>query len=103
MVKDTYNKIKVVYSRADKYEGDIAISKFKTNKAQLQELIDLKDKDIGGKKFSFSLTLGEELKEFHQRQGGHYQFCIAPKLRLAKKQNRKVADLKREETAKRQK
>jgi len=33
MVKEDFNKLKVVYSRADKYEGDIAISKHKVNKA----------------------------------------------------------------------
>jgi len=64
----------------------------------------LKDKLVGTKKFSFTRTEGEELKEFHQRQGGHYQFCIAPKLRLAKKQNRKAAqEKKQDEQVKKQK
>ena len=40
---------------------------------------------VGEKKFSFSATADEELKEFWQKQRGHFKFCIAPKLRLAKK------------------
>lgn len=67
MVKADFNKLKVVYSRADKYEGDLAISKHKVNKASLNELANLKDKEIGTKKFSFNKTEGEDLKEFHQR------------------------------------
>jgi hypothetical protein len=37
---------------------------------------------------TFSKTLGEELKAFWQKQGGHYQFCIQPKLRNIKKQQK---------------
>jgi len=32
MVKAQFDKLKVVYSRADKYEGDLAISQHKLNK-----------------------------------------------------------------------
>ena len=32
LVKAEYNKVKVVYSRADKYEGHLAISTFKSSK-----------------------------------------------------------------------
>lgn len=63
----------------------------------------MKDQLVGTKKFTFTLTAGEELKEFWQKQGGHFQFCIAPKLRLAKKNFRKKQDIVREEKAKRQK
>jgi hypothetical protein len=33
MVKSNYDKLKIVYSRADKYEGDIAISSYKVHKS----------------------------------------------------------------------
>ena len=32
LVKDGYDKVKVTYSRADKYEGHLAVSKFKSSK-----------------------------------------------------------------------
>jgi len=67
MVKADFSSLKVVYSRADKYEGHIAISKHKVNKTSLAELTALKDKEIGTKKFTFAKCEGEELKEFHQR------------------------------------
>ena len=35
--------------------------------------------------FTFKKTEGDELKEFWQKQGGHFQFCIANRLRAAKK------------------
>lgn len=38
LVKENYEKLKVVYSRADKYEGDLAISSHKLNKAQYATL-----------------------------------------------------------------
>lgn len=103
LVKEKFEKLKVVYSRADKYEGDLAIASHRVNMAQLEKLCTLKDEPIGDKKFTFQKTTGEELKDFWQKQGGHYQFCTAPKLRLAKKQNKKVAEAKREENLKRQK
>jgi len=100
-IKANLDQIKVVYSRADKYEGDLAISQHKLNKEQYKQLCALKDVMIGTKKFTFVETEGEELKEFWQKQGGHFQYCIAPKLRLARKNQRKVQELKREELAKR--
>ena len=102
-IKEHLDQIKVVYSRADKYEGDLAISSHKLNKDQYKQLIALKNVKVGTKNFCFEETHGEELKEFWQKQGGHFQYCIAPKLRLARKNQRKVQELKREEKAKRQK
>jgi len=101
LVKADYDKIKVVYSRADKYEGHLAISTFKSSKQQIEKLASLKDQMIGDKKFDFCKLEGEDLKDFWQKQGGHYHYCIAPKMRLAKKNNRKSQDQKREEKAKR--
>ena len=55
------------------------------NNAEMEKLtqttLKIQDHDV-----SFSKTLGEELKAFWQKQGGHYQFCIQPKLRNIKKQ-----------------
>lgn len=79
LVKSDYEKLKVVYSRADKYEGQIAISSYRVNKEQYGKLSTLNDIEVGGKKFTFSELAGEELKEFWQKQGGHYHYCIAPK------------------------
>lgn len=64
MIKEKYDKLKCVYTRADKYEGDIAISSYRLNKPQFAELASLKDVDVDGKKFTLSETKGEELKEF---------------------------------------
>lgn len=59
--------IKVVYSRADKYEGDLAISSHKLNKEQFAELAKLTNVEVGTKKFAFEETKGEELNEFWQK------------------------------------
>ena len=56
IIKVKFDQIKVVYSRADKYEGDLAISRHKLNKAQFDQLANLKDELVGTKKFSFSET-----------------------------------------------
>ena len=103
VIKKKFDKLKCVYSRADKYEGDLAISSYKLNKSQFSDLCKLKDEKIGDKKFSFQETKGEDLKDFWQKQQSHFQYCIAPKIRLAKKNARKVNELKREERTKRQK
>jgi hypothetical protein len=102
MVSKKFDCLKVVYSRADKHEGDLAISSFRVNQDQLKELASLKTK-IGEHDYTFTETQGEDLKEFWQHQGGHYQFCTAPKKRLASKQMKKAQEAKREETQKRQK
>jgi len=38
MIKEKFAKLKNVYTRADKYEGDIAISSHKYNKEQFDAL-----------------------------------------------------------------
>jgi hypothetical protein len=64
LIKENFDGLKVVYSRADKYEGQIAISSFKHNKAQYKELVALKDREVGGKKFTFSELKDDGLNEF---------------------------------------
>ena len=103
LVKEQYDKVKVTYSRGDKYEGHLSVSTHKSSKQQIEQLANLKGQLIGTKKFDFSKLEGEDLKDFWQKQGGHFNYCIAPKLRLAKKNNRKTQDQKRDDKAKKQK
>jgi hypothetical protein len=103
LIKTKFDRIKVVYSRADQYEGQIAISSYRVDKAQFETLIALKGEEVGGKKFDFSALKGEPLKDFWQKQGGHFHYCCAPKMRLAKKLTKKTEEKKREERAARQK
>ena len=74
-VRKAFPRLKLTYSRADQYEGDLAISSHKLNNSELENLgsatLKIQDRD-----FTFSKTTGEELKAFWQKQGGHYQFCI---------------------------
>lgn len=64
MIKDKFDRLKNVYTRADKYEGDFAISSHRYNKKQFEELLDTKDYKVGEKKFNFTKTEGEELNDF---------------------------------------
>ena len=66
-INDNYDQIKVVYSRGDKYEGDMAISSHKLCKAQYAKLSVLKNVTIGTKKFTFTETKGTELEDFWQK------------------------------------
>jgi len=54
VIKEKFDQIKVVYSRGDKYEGDIAISQHKMHKEQFEELAAMKDVLVGDKKFNFT-------------------------------------------------
>jgi len=74
-VRKAFPRLKIVYSRADPQEGDLAISSHRVNNAELDKLASAK-LSAQGKEFAFSRTGGEELKTFWQKQGGHYQFCI---------------------------
>ena len=62
-VKKNFNKLKIVYSRADPLEGDLAISSHKTNDAQLQGLEKITVK-VQGHDVTFQKLAGEELKSF---------------------------------------
>jgi len=85
LIKEHFDKLKVVYTRADKYEGHLAISSYKCNKDLLTRLSNLKNQPMSNKNFTFTAVEDEDLKDFWQKQGGHYQYCIAPKLRIARK------------------
>ena len=67
MIKEKFPLLKNVYTRADKYEGDVAISSFKYNKAQFDDLCQVTNYKIGDKKFTFTKTEGETLQEFWQQ------------------------------------
>ena len=88
-VRKDFPRLKIVYSRADQFEGDLAVSSHRANNAELEKLGQA-TLTIQGREFTFSKTAGEELKSFWQKQGGHFQFCIQPKLRNIKK-NQKLA------------
>jgi len=64
LVKEKFDKLKVVYTRSDKYDGHLAISSNKLFKPHFEALCALKDHLIGGKKFDFKKLEGEELKDF---------------------------------------
>ena len=74
-VRKDFPRLKIVYSRSDPTEGDLAFSSHRLNGAELEKLtsttLKVQEHDV-----TFSKTLGEELKTFWQKQGGHYQFCI---------------------------
>jgi len=74
-VRREFPRLKIVYSRSDPTEGDLAFSSHRLHGAELEKLtattLKVQEHDV-----SFSKTLGEELKTFWQKQGGHYQFCI---------------------------
>ncbi len=70
-VKNAFPHLKIIYSRADPLEGDLAVSSHRINNAELAKLSEAKLK-IQGQDFAFSKTAGEELKTFWQKQGGHY-------------------------------
>ncbi|CDW75697.1 lupus la [Stylonychia lemnae] len=94
-VKQKNPLLKIVYSRADQYEGDLAISSHKLKQVNLEKLTSATLK-VQEKNFTFIKTAGEELKDFWQKQGGHYQFCIQPKLRNIKKQQKIAKQQKRD-------
>lgn len=87
--------MKLVYSRADAVEGDLAFSTLRLNRELIDELC-AKPMTITDKNYTFSVTEGEALKEFWSAQGGHYQFCIATRLRAARKQAKQRQMDKRE-------
>lgn len=83
-VKEKCPKVKVPYVRSDAQSGEIAVSKHKLQKATLDGLLALK-LEHEGHEFVFRQLDGEDLEKFWGDHGGHYQYCIKPKMRTAKK------------------
>ena len=101
-VRKKYPKLKVVYARSDEKSGELALSSHKLN----SETIDKLTKDVvkvENEEFTLSKLEGDALKDFWQNQGGHYQFCIQPKLRNIKKQQKAKKQEKAKEKNKRAK
>ena len=90
--------LKIVYSRADQFQGDLAISSHKLRPVLLDKLTAAPLK-VQQKAFVFTRTSGEELKDFWQKQGGHFQFCIQPKLRAIKKQQKAAKQATRDSSS----
>jgi len=61
--KEKFPKLKIVYSRADQYNGELAISSYKLNTTQLDEMTKT-PVTITGHEFTFEKLVGEELKAF---------------------------------------
>ncbi len=74
-VKANFPKLKLIYSRMDPHGGHIAVSQLRIKREMLTDLCKNK-MTVQERPFTFKLTEGEELKEFWQKQGGHFQFCI---------------------------
>lgn len=83
-VKESNPKLKLIYSRMDPHGGHVAFSQLRIKRELLDQLCK-EPVTIQERPFTFSVTEGEDLKEFWQKQGGHYQFCIQNRLRTAKK------------------
>ena len=79
-VKEECPKLKIAYVRADEKTGEFAISKFKLTAATLTDILN-KKVSLGEVSFTFAQLDGDGLEEFWQKHGGHYQYCIKPKLR----------------------
>lgn len=65
-VRQKFPTLKIVYSRADQFQGDLAISSHKLKQANLEKLTSSSLK-IQDRQFTFEKTTGEELKEFWQK------------------------------------
>jgi len=63
IIKKDFPKLKLVYSRADQFEGDLAFSSYKLKTQDIDALTSAKVK-VGDREFTFSKTTGEELKAF---------------------------------------
>ena len=86
-VKKNYPGLKLVYSRADPKEGQLALSQLRIKEDLIESLLKTQ-LQIQDKMFSFKKLEDEELKEFWKAQGSHYNMCIQKRLRAAIRQNK---------------
>jgi hypothetical protein len=64
-VRKQFPRLKIVYSRADTFEGDLALSSHRLHSAELDQLTSEETLlTIQSRAFSFTKTQGEELKAF---------------------------------------
>lgn len=85
----------------DDHGGHLAFSSLRIKNDRIDDLC-ANGLTIQERQFTFEKTTGEELKEFWQKQGGHFQFCIQHRLRAAKK-SQKMRSLEKQEKVKRAK
>lgn len=71
--------------------GELALSSHNVCTEELEKLKETVLK-VQEKDFKFKQLTGDDLKAFWQKQGGHYNFCIQPRLRNIKK-NQKLKKL----------
>lgn len=100
-VREAYPGLKLTYARGDPLGGQLAFSNLRVKTDLVDTLIGT-PMTIQEKSFKFSKLEGEPLKEFWQNQGGHYNFCIQNKLRMAKKAS-KARNVEKKESVKRAK
>jgi len=100
-VREAYPGLKLTYARGDPLGGQLAISNLRL-KTELIDTLVATPLTCQEKSFKFSKLEGEPLKEFWQNQGGHYNFCIQNKLRMAKKAS-KTRNAEKKESVKRAK
>lgn len=74
-IKEEFPALKLIYSRMDEHGGHLAFSQLRIKNDLIDELCS-KGSTIQERPFTFEKTSGDELKEFWQKQGGHFQFCI---------------------------
>jgi len=74
-IKEEYPGLKLIYSRMDDHGGHLAFSQLRLKHDLMDDLIK-NGAEIQERPFTFEKTTGDELKEFWQKQGGHFQFCI---------------------------
>lgn len=100
-IKEKFAGLKLIYSRMDPHGGHVAFSQLRLKRDLLDELCK-EPLPCQERPFTFAITEGEDLKEFWQKQGGHYQFCIQNRLRTAKKAQ-KAKQIEKRESVKRAK
>lgn len=71
VVKESYPKLKLIYSRMDPHGGHVAFSQLRLKRDLLNELCQ-GTIQIQERPFTFKITEGEDLKEFWQKHGGHF-------------------------------
>lgn len=64
----------------EEHGGQLAFSQLRLKRDELDNMCS-KSMKIEEFDFKFKLTEGEELKEFWQKHGGHFNFCIQNKVR----------------------
>jgi len=79
----------------EEHGGQLAFSQLRLKRDELDNMCS-KTMKIEEFDFKFFLTEGEELKEFWQKHGGHFNFCIQNKVRQVKKAMRNKQQEKRE-------